>query len=150
VGAANANDWGPSTNGIQMSIHLAGYKSDVKTNEPFALSVRYRNISTNEIVSIYECVDMEGDDNYSFIVKSPSGKDISPAKKFYPGGSGAVHVLRPGQTLEFGYELSDLCKFDETGTYIVIASFSQIDPVGPDPAFNVVSNPLQIKVVADQ
>lgn len=145
--AADTNDWGPATNGLQMSIRLAGTNEEVRVSEPFSLSVRYRNVSTNEIISVFDYVYREDDDRYSFIVISPSGKDISPTIKPTLDGSGGIHVLHAGQALDLGFKLSELCKFDEAGIYTVTARFRDLELIRTHQAFEVVSNALKIEVV---
>jgi quinol monooxygenase YgiN len=132
-----------------MSIRLAGSNDEVVASAPFVLSVRYRNVSTNDMISVHEYVYMEDDDSYSFSVKSPSGKNVSPSIKPILEGSGAVHVLNPGQMFEVGFKLSELCKLDEAGTYIVIATFRDVENLQIHKAFKVASNALKIKVVPE-
>lgn len=141
------NEWGVVTNGIQMSIDLKGNSEKVTTNEPVILLIRYRNVSTNETVTVYNLKAVALDATYSFVVVSPSGKDISPSLPKSLAGSGVNYSVAPNQTKEFEISLSQLCKFDEPGTYTITTK----KMVFSDPKkkwFMVVSNPLKVSVVA--
>jgi hypothetical protein len=137
--------WGPTTNGLRMSISLNG--KEIKTNAPCNLLVRYRNVSTNELFLIYEVGGTVDDHTYSFVVTSPSGADISPdLSKVQSGDSGQAHIIGPGKTLILRFNLSSFCTFDTVGTYHVIARKGEIWSRQKHDSFTVVSNPLAINV----
>jgi hypothetical protein len=149
IGSAYASqtddDWGPTTNDLQMSISLNC--SEIKTDQPCVLSIRYRNVSTNEMFRIYEVNGTVYDPTYSFTVTSPSGEDISPdTADIHESGSGQDHHLYPGQILNISFDLSLVCKFDKAGTYQVIAKRNEIWSIQKHRPFTVVSNPLRITV----
>lgn len=142
------NEWGAITNNVQMSINLKGDRKEIKSNQPFRLLIFIRNVSTNEAFNVH--YTYVNDYDLSFVVIAPSGKDISPIfPKDRVFGSGAFIFVPPGQIKRFGFNLSFLCKFDEVGTYKIIAkqkgywSKSQKD-------LTIVSNPLCVTVVPDK
>jgi DNA-binding beta-propeller fold protein YncE len=143
------NDWGAVTNNAQMSISLTGGGNEIKTNEPVRLLIRFRNISTNETIAIFRPNAIETDPTFSFIVVSPSGKDVSPSSPKIFVGSGGVLPIDPNQTVELEFNLSDLCKFDEVGTYKIIAKKGVGSRDGKK-LFVVVSNPLYATIVPDK
>ena len=62
--ASQADDaWGPTTNGLRMSISLNG--KEIETNAPCILLIRYQNVSTN-VFWIYEVNGTVEDRTYSF------------------------------------------------------------------------------------
>jgi hypothetical protein len=146
----NTNDWGPATNNLQMSIRLDGAEKQIKAGQPFTLSIRYQNISTNEKFIVYKFNGAENDQSYSFLVTSPSGKNVSPdMKKIGESGSGQVLGVNPGQILEIKFNASKLFKLDEVGTYKIIAKKVIMSEARQD-EFEVVSNPLDVVVTANQ
>jgi hypothetical protein len=78
------------------------------------------------------------------VVISPSGKDISPNPRTFWHGSAAHIILPPNQIKEFEFNLSQLCNFDETGTYKIIAK--KTIWFGNDKRFEIISNPLNMIV----
>ena len=148
--ALYADDWGPATNGIQMSIRLKSKASEIKMNQPIMLSVCFSNISTNERFRIYRANAIEFDSGYSWSVISPSGKDISPnMEKIRESESWGSFALLPNKAIEFDFNLSHLCKFSEIGTYKIIGR-KAIDFYGSNKSIKVVSNPLSVTVVPDK
>jgi hypothetical protein len=141
------NDWGAVTNNFQMSISLKGDKSEITNNQPCILLVRYKNVSTNETLNVYEA---EHDPSYSFTVISPSGKDISQdIKKFHPSDSGGYIPVRPNQSVKFEFNLSYLYDLHEVGTYKVIAK-KKVWSFERHQTFTVVSSPLFVSVVSNK
>lgn len=140
------NSWGPVNDDIQMSIRLKSDVSEIKTNQPVELLIGFKNVSTNETLRISTLNAIETDPGYSWIVTSPSGKDISPVPDNMPvTGSGARIPLPPGQIIEFNFNLSLLCEFNEIGTYKIVAKKSIYSP-SKHKLFKAVSNPLNIVV----
>jgi hypothetical protein len=145
------HEWGAVTNNFQMSINLKGDKNEITTNQPCILLIRYRNVSTNEMFRVFEANGTVYDPSYSFVVISPSGKDISPdMKKVRSGDSWANHEVGPNQTVEIEFNLTYLCKLNEVGTYKIIAKKGQMWSVARDKEFTVVSNPLNVLVIPNQ
>lgn len=137
--------WGPVTNNLQMAISLSG--GEIETNQPCILSIRYRNISTNETFWIYEVNGTVYDSTYSFKVISPSGVDISPdMSKVHSSDSGEIHWLGPRQTVTIKFNLSAFCRFDETGIYKIVAKRKSIWATKERQDVTAVSNPLEISV----
>jgi hypothetical protein len=148
IATASTNEWGLVTNSIQMAISLDGDKREIKTNEPVILLVRIRNTSTNEIFQIYSMND--GDDpQFSFLVISPSGKDISPIKESSPTGSGHFIRIDSSRIAEVEFSLSRHCKFSEIGEYKIVAK-REVDSITTRKAYLVVSNPIYLTVVSDK
>lgn len=146
--ASGATEWGDVTNNIQMSIRMKSDTNETKLNEPLVLSVRFRNVSTNQSFSIYRANGIEFDPSYSWVVISPSGEDVSPdMKKIHPSISGASLQLKPEQTTELDLDLSRLCTFNKVGIYKVLLKKQVFSPE-KQKTFTVVSNPLQIAVNA--
>lgn len=151
VGNIKAGEWGPVTNSLQMSLRLQCEREEIKTNEPVRLLVQVRNVSTNEVIWIprpKEAVEKTG--YFSFVVVSPSGRNISPAsqpKPYY----GSVRLLAPGHTEDFKVDLSRICNLEEIGTYRIIARRTETRSDKRTKGailFEVRSNPLYVSVVA--
>jgi hypothetical protein len=71
-------------------------------------------------------------------------------KKVLYGVSGKYDLARPGQSTEITFDLSKLCKFDEDGTYEIIAGKNGLGPREKKRKINffkVISNPLKVTVV---
>jgi hypothetical protein len=137
--------WGPKTNGLEMSISVDD--GEIKTVQPCILSVRYRNVSTNETFRIYEVNGTVDDSTYAFKIISPAGVDISPNSADIQNAiSGQIHLLPPGQTLNITFNLSHLCNFDKLGAYKIVAKKEEIWSSQKHQAFTVVSNPLNVTV----
>jgi hypothetical protein len=150
IGATNINEWGPATNNLQMSISLEGNNNHIKCGEPANLICRYKNLSTNEVFSVYEFTGVVDDTSYSFIITSPAGEHIKPFVKVQEPASGAYHFLRPGQIFEIEFDLGKVYKLDQVGTYTIIAKKSEMLLPGKSQAFEVISNTLEVKVVPNQ
>jgi hypothetical protein len=116
------NQWGPVTNNAQISLAVKGGQRIIKTTEPVKLLVRFRNLSTNETFGVFRTGEVEYDDTYSWVVISPSGKDISPDFRNIPtSDNGHTVYIPPGQTNGVELNLRNLCRFDEVGTYKIVA-----------------------------
>jgi hypothetical protein len=140
----NSSDWGPVTNGVQMSITVSN--NVIQTNTAFQLRVRVRNLSKTNLAAYWGLAPST--DVFSGVhceITSPSGKDVSPNRVSY-GGSGMFLSFPPHQTSEFNFKLSDVCRFDEVGTYSIVASKGIW--LEKNKGWVVVSNPLLITVVA--
>jgi hypothetical protein len=137
---------GAISNNIQMSVSLKSGVNEIKTNQPVVLLIRFKNISTNETFRIYQANAIEYDRGYTWVVISPSGNDISPNMEKIPvSESGGFIRLSPNQIKELEFNLSHLCKFDEIGTYKIVAKKTMLSPENQKPV-TVVSNPLNIVI----
>ena len=67
-----AEEWGPTTNNLQMSIHLKDGGNAMTKGQPCTLEIRYRNVSTNETFIALRMNWVESDGTYSFTVIDPS------------------------------------------------------------------------------
>jgi len=143
---ANTNEWGTLTNNIQMSISLEDRKEEIKPNQPVMLLIHFRNVSSNEIFQIYS---IDEDSQFSFMVISPSGKDVSPTMKGPPSGSGQFIRIDPNRTTEMEISLSRLCKFDEIGKYKIVAK-RWVDSITTRKPCLLVSNSLNVSVIPDK
>lgn len=141
------NQWGVVTNNVQMSISLTDRGKEIKSSQPVKLLIRFRNISTNETFLVGRENAIENDPGYSWVVISPSGKDISPKPQIHTGSGGAIPLV-PNQFIEFEFNLSRLCKFDELGTYKIVTKKSIWSPENQK-LFTVVSTPLYVTVVPE-
>jgi hypothetical protein len=144
------NDWGPATNSLQMSIRIEGDKAQIKVGQPVKLLIRYKNVSTNETFTLYEFEGVVDDASYSFIIRSPSGMYLTSDYKVQEPASGAVHGLGPGEIFETRFDIGKLYKFDQVGTYRIIAKKAEMWSPSKHQAFIVVSNPLDVKFVPSQ
>jgi hypothetical protein len=140
-----ANDWGLATNNLQMSITVEDVPS-IKPGQPLNLLVHFKNVSTNEVFDIYEVNGTVFDSSYSFVVTSPSGKDISPdLAKFQEASSGRGHKLDPGRILDLKFGLAKLLTLDDVGTYTIVAK-KKVWSGTNGTWFEVVSNILKVTV----
>jgi hypothetical protein len=141
--------WGPATNDTQISIAVKGGQNIIKATEPVKLFMRYRSLSTNETFGVYRAGEVEYDDTCSWVVISPAGKDISPDFRKIPiCDNGHTVYIPPGQTNGVELNLSKLCRFDEAGTYNIVAK-KQIRLRSSKPCI-AVSNPLQVTIAKGQ
>ncbi len=133
-----------------MSIKLEDKETHIKARPTaYSLLIRYKNVSTNEPFDIYVVNGTVDDPSYSFVVISPSGKDISPdMKKVQRPFSGADHQVAPGQIDEIKFNLNKYCTLDEVGTYKIFAKKTIWTNVNK--TFEAVSNPLTVTVIPNQ
>jgi hypothetical protein len=138
------SEWGAATNNVQMSIRVKSVPSDIKQSEPVKLLIRFRNISTNETFMLYRANSMEDNPDCSFVVLSPSGTDLWPSVQ-REVLSGASVFLQSGQVIEFEFDLSRRCRFDQIGTYKIIAKYGMWSREKRR-TFQAVSNTLQVSI----
>jgi hypothetical protein len=178
AGEPTTNFWGPVTNNVQMAINVVppgshfvrnfavdggtnaykvppvveGEKSEVKVGQPFSLLVRIRNLSTNETFTfLYGAMFPDAEWGLVCIVVSPSGKDVSPsANSPREPWSGRTAIARPGQTTEFEFPLSELCKLEEIGTYKITVRKSTFAIRKGEKGIVLTSNTLSVSVVPDK
>ena len=139
-----AREWGAISNDVQISLRLKDSVDSIKTNEPCSLWISIRTVSTNKTLYIHRWLASRVDSSFMIEVISPSGKSVSPAAEPAPSGSGLVYSVPPNQIYEYEFKLSDICKFNEVGTYTIVAkkciSFNE------KPVCWVTSNPLSLTV----
>jgi hypothetical protein len=135
------------------ATELSGtFKADenkVRLGEPVILTIDFTNTSTNEKYWIVNAHPLEDDKFYVFDVTTPSGKHISPKGDYMLTGSRIGYFLDSSNRGRFFmYVLSNICKFDEIGTYTIKVT-RKVDWEG-HPSFTVVSNPLSIQMLPEK
>jgi hypothetical protein len=142
-----ATEWGPVTNNVQMSISLLqgrgstttnghgpllfpgkeenGRKSSTETSgESVVLLVKLRNLSTNQTFAFYQAGELERSSAPGFDVTLPSGKPVTIRPTEPMHSSGGFIRVRPGQTLDLHFDLTRFCKFNDVGTYTIVAKWA--------------------------
>lgn len=140
------HQWGSLSCETQISLEITDGEKISTTNESVELTARVKNLSTNTY-HLYVSRTVTHSVGFSFSVISPNGKDVSPPP-FDPTGallSGGLVIVRPNQINGFKFDLKDVCKLDELGTYKVVLKVISRVP-GSHQLTNVVSNPLSITV----
>jgi hypothetical protein len=134
---------GPVTNNVQMGIGISGNPDEIKTNQPFTLIIRFKNDSTNDAFGLMLTAP-EYDLSLTFNVTSPAGKDISPRPRYEPAPTGSFQ-LPPQQTMSEEYNISEFCKFDEIGRYVIVVKQTLRNPATQKP-YVMISNPFYLNV----
>jgi len=142
----STNEWGAVTYNTQISLGLTGPQREFKTNQVIDLLVRIRNLSTNEDYSVGVQTPFTATEDVSFLVISPSGKDISPVFHSSFRFSGGVVWVHPGQVDGFVFQLGEICRMEEVGTYKIVMRAVR-RPRDRHRSFEVLSNPLYFSVV---
>ena len=144
---ANNMEWGAISNNVQMSIAARGGEKTIKTNQPVSLIVRIKNVSTNQLYFSY-LYPLETTQNLSWLVVSPSGKDVSPVRQPVFRVSVVSRQIDPSEVFRFEYSVSSICSFHEIGTYKIVATID----VGTKPhePLRVNSNPLYLTVIPSE
>jgi hypothetical protein len=135
----NTNNLGITNCGAQMSITLDKPNENIKTNQPVNLVICITNVSDG----ILYIVDRNEAIDFSFIVISPSSKDISPIAP-PDNGLNLRNILRsiePHGNMNYTFNLRSLCNLNEIGTYKVIARRRTLGNC------EIVSNTLFVSVV---
>lgn len=144
------NEFGITTNKIQMSISIAEINKKININQPFNLLICIKNESTNEL--FHGHYTYSNDHDLSFVVIAPSGKDISPEfskDQEVVAISGASILAYPNQIKKIQYNLSSTCNFNEVGVYTIVAKQKGYLGTNQIP-FTVTSNPLSVNVVGSK
>ena len=142
-GATNA--WGPAKCEAQMSISGS---NALKTNQQLTLTFRLRNLSAKERFTVFQSLAPQVNSaGVVFSIISPSGKDVSPRPTI---SVGSAHFIRaePNETIQFDFELTNVFKLTEIGTYKIVAKKAIISPLGSE--CELESNLLLVSVVGDQ
>jgi hypothetical protein len=141
--------WGPVALDLQVSISTKNALKRFNTNEPISSIVRFNNLSTNSFGIVMRNNILDNRD-FSFSILSPSGKDVSPVfYEDYTGGSGILVYVPPHQINGFQFDINDICKFDEMGTYKIVMMVKNRVP-GSNQLADVVSNPLYVTIIPAQ
>jgi hypothetical protein len=143
------NEWSALIDNTQISIGLKNDEKVFKTNQIIEVLVRIKNLSTNETYNVYVQRMFTNNEDFSFVVISPSGKDISPLFHRTPIGSGGFVSVPPNQINGFQFDLNEICKTDEVGTYKIILKMHRWSP-NKHQSFEIVSKPLFVSVVPSQ
>jgi hypothetical protein len=139
---------------LELTRNLEPGETAIKIGVPIVVTLSFTNISTNSSTNdtaymLTTPAGAEFEGGYSFSVISPSGKRISPKSISYSGKT--VHTgLVPSQMLTFALHLSDICDFDEVGSYTIIVTRRMHNYSGEYSYFTVVSNPFTITIVPDK
>jgi hypothetical protein len=147
AGDVSTPEWGPVTKNAQLSVNLRADGKSIEASQPVKLIIRFRNVSTNETLIVLLSNAEEHNAEFSFVVRLPSGKDVT----LTPGahhGSGAILHLAPSGTHAIDFNLSRLWRFDQPGAYQITAK-CRVD-IGASKSFQIVSNPLSVLVVPDR
>jgi hypothetical protein len=147
---AGTNDWGAVTNGAQMSISLKEGENGIKIHQPVVVKIRLRNLSVDETFHFNLAKENGQSWPFRFQVISPSGEQSANASEAY--GRGRFVDVSPKQTKEFEFDLSRTCKFDQAGTYQVIAKltvdYNWAVKAEALKGAEVVSNPVYVSVLS--
>jgi hypothetical protein len=122
----------------------------IKSNAPVILVMSFTNTSKNQTVRLDLVPPYEVDPLYTFVVATPSGKDLSAQGNGMGVTALRNHALAPKEQKEDEFNLSRICKFDEIGAYTVTVRRILEWPDLTDRTkhgFTVVSNPLTITIV---
>jgi hypothetical protein len=144
---SETNRWGPATNQVQITISLKGDQKEIKTNQPFVFHYQVQNLSTNQIFHFFSSTVPINNISFSFVLAAPSGKRSvlrvsSLATRLSQCG---YTTIQPNGKTEFDYQLSDIFKPDEIGTYNITAKI-WMSLVGSSNEFEVISAPLSLTV----
>ncbi len=147
VFADDTNQIGTASCDAEISIKLKEPTKEIKTNVPVFVAIQVKNLSTNEMLMI----NIQNDMLWDFIWKiiSPSGKEISPKPDpLHEPISGWFPKLKPLESRESNCDLSEICNFNETGTYKVIVKEKAVFFLENTPkehkACEIISKPLDI------
>jgi hypothetical protein len=135
---SSTNNWGATNCGAQMSIALEETNNEVKTNEPVNLTICIANVSDSGITIL----DILGVRDFSFVITSPSNKNmssISPSEIEYSSRK-VLCSIPPNGRVHYSFDLRSVCNFNEIGTYKVIVKRKLAN-------CELVSNQLFISVI---
>lgn len=132
-------DDGVTNCGVKMSITLKENDKEIKTNQPVNLAICITNISD----SVLYLLDMGITEDFSFIITSPSNKDISqkPLSGTLIVSRTVQQYVQPNGSVNYFLNLRSECDFNEIGTYKVTAKRKTIG------GCELVSNTLKVTVV---
>jgi hypothetical protein len=118
------NEWGSVIDNIQIGIGIEGNAGQIKTNQQVDLTIRIKNTSANRPFNFYRPAAILNGFPMYYEVISPSGKDISPAHANGFWGSGGIMNVPPNSVYNYEFNLGYLCRFNEVGTYKVVAKMN--------------------------
>jgi hypothetical protein len=155
---------------VELSRNPKAGDPTIKIGDEVTLTIIITNMSSNESFLVHTAGLIQNDTLFSFVVVSPSGKQIPAHGDPLHARNGRMYLLEPAKLSQctLTFPLSAICKFDEVGTYTVTAYRVVYWPegkkeyvtvtdddgtsrqIGLEPTFTVVSNPLSIKIVSDK
>jgi hypothetical protein len=140
AGDTNLYEWGAIAFDAQLSIGINGGDTEVKSNQPVNLSIRLKNLSSNDNIQFLLPIAPAIDSDFSFEITSPTGRDISPARN-HLSGSASLITIKPHESVDYKFALTEIFRFTEVGTYKIVAK-RLVRKDG-----QVVSNTLYLNVV---
>ncbi|HEU6447729.1 MAG TPA: hypothetical protein VFV23_04755 [Verrucomicrobiae bacterium] len=127
----------------EISIRLKEPAKEIKTNEPVIVIVQIKNTSTNEMLTF---MIHSSPMDFTWNITSPSGKDLSPTNSLPEFGASWNPKLSPQESRDSSYNLSEICNFNELGTYKIIARNQVLSSFTKRKVCEIISNPLEIKI----
>lgn len=140
-------DWGNVAHYTQVSIALQDGNNSHETNQPIEISVRIKNLSTNETYGFFVDRTITNNTTFSVSVISPSGKNIAPVFSKSDIASGASFAVKPRQIHGFRFYLTDICKLEEVGTYKVVVTVHRRSN-SDNKVYDIASNQLLFNIVS--
>jgi hypothetical protein len=138
-----AIQWGPLTNGVQVSIVLHESGKQAKPGQSFAFVIRIRNLS-DRIVYLPRTPDPLV--FRSFDIRSPSGHNLSPKPHEYNRGARWAEGVKPNEVFQYPpLDMGALCDLSEPGAYTILVKQKVLRDPGP---LEVTSNCLTVNVPA--
>ena len=144
-----SSEWGAPNYNTQVAIVLKNNEKEFKTNQVVELLVGIKNLSTNDEYGVMVQNPFLLSESFDFVVTSPSGKDISPIFHESFRVSGGVIWVHPGKIDGFGFNLSEICRTDEIGTYTIVIKMKRATP-DRRKVLEILSKPLYVKIVPDK
>jgi len=142
------NQWGPLTYNTQISIGLDSNTNKFRTNEIINLLVRIKNVSTNDGFGMIVGLPITFTEGASFLVTSPSGKDLTPAMQHSYRLQGLATWIQPNHVEGFAFHFDEICQYNEIGTYKILVKMQRPSP-DRRKLFDVISNPLYVTIIPD-
>jgi hypothetical protein len=128
----------------EISIRLKEPTKEIRTNEPVIMAIQIKNTSTNEML-LFRIDNLPSD--FTWAVTSPSGKDLAPKPDLlHEAISGSFPKLKPQESREADYDLSEVCNFNEVGTYKVVVKKEVFSLLPDRKKCEIASNPLNVVV----
>jgi len=132
-------DWGPTNCGAIMALTLPDSAIQFKTNQPINVAICVKNVSAGILYMMHT----KETDDFTFVIISPSNKNVSPAPHPDSGINfrNITQTVKPNDNMNYSIDLSVVCKFSEIGTYKVTAKRKVIA------GCEIKSNTLNILIV---
>ena len=144
AGSSPTVEWGPVTNGVQLSIALRQREEQKESGKPGDLVVCTRNVSEHTVHVVRYGDPLE---EFSFRIRFPSGRNVSLEQRPYPPGSARFTIeVKPNDAFSHpAIGLQSVCDLSEAGRYSIVLKEKVLAPGGPT---EVTSNPLSSTVKA--